>query len=323
MTDGVSLQPLHPPRTALGPHHQALLDACKGLNPLPTAVVHPCDSLSLTGAVDAARAGLIVPILVGPEARIRQAAQTAGLDISAYRLQPTPHSHASAAEAVAMVRRGEARMLMKGALHTDELMREVMADATGLRTDRRASHVFILDVPDFPRPLLVTDAAINLRPGLEDKRDIVRNAIDLAHAIGIAAPLVAILSAVETVTEKLPSTVDAAALCKMAERGQITGGVLDGPLAFDNAMSLEAARDKGIVSEVAGRADILVVPELETGNILVKQLSFMGGADAAGVVLGVRVPIILSSRADNDRSRVASCAAARLLARVMNQADAP
>jgi phosphotransacetylase len=296
-----------------------MVDACAGLKPLVTAVAHPCDPLSLTGAVHAARAGLITPILIGPQARIRQAAETSGLDISDFRLVSTPHSHASAAEAVATVRRGEAKLLMKGSLHTDELMHEVMADATGLRTDRRASHVFILDVPDFPRPLLVTDAAINLRPGLDDKRDIVRNAIDLAHAIGVARPLVAILSAVETVTEKLPSTVDAAALCKMAERGQITGGVLDGPLAFDNAMSLEAARDKGIVSDVAGRADILVVPELETGNILVKQLSFMGGADAAGVVLGARVPIILSSRADNDRSRVASCAAARLLAEALGR----
>jgi phosphotransacetylase len=284
------------------------------LSPLATGVVHPCDPGSITGAVKAAAAGLIVPVLVGPEARIRAAASDAGVDISGLRLVPAPHSHAAAALAVAMAASGEVKLLMKGALHTDELMHAVLSADAGLRTDRRASHVFVIDAPHFPRPLLITDAAVNLRPGLGDKRDIVRNAIELAHAIGIASPRVAILSAVETVEEKLPSTVDAAALCKMAERGQILGGVLDGPLAFDNAVSPQAAAEKGLNSQVAGHADILVVPDLEAGNILVKQLSFMGGADAAGVVMGCRVPIVLNSRADNLGSRLASCAVARLLA---------
>ncbi len=291
-----------------------IVQRCAGLPPLPTAVVHPCDPLSLEGAVDAARQGLIDPILVGPEAKIRAAAATAGIDISGFRLEPTPHSHASAARAVALVRSGEAIMLMKGALHTDELMHEVVATDTGLRTARRVSHAFLMDVKDYPRPLLITDAAINVLPSLEDKRDIVQNAIDLAIVLGIPLPRVAILSAIETVTPKLPSTIEAAALCKMADRGQITGGLVDGPLALDNAVSLEAAKEKGIVSQVAGRADILVAPDLEAGNMLVKQLTFLAGADAAGVVLGARVPVVLTSRADNRMERVASCAIGVLLA---------
>ena len=277
-------------------------------------MVHPCDAASIEGAADAAAAGLIAPILVGPEARIRAAAQAAGVDISAFRLVPTPHSHAAAARAVALVRSGEAAMLMKGALHTDELMHEVVNPETGLRTARRVSHAFLMDVPSYPRPLLITDAAINVNPTLEDKRDIVQNVIDLAHILGVPKPRVAILSAVETVTPKLPSTIDAAALCKMADRGQITGGLVDGPLAFDNAINREAAREKAIVSPVAGRADILVVPDLEAGNMLVKQLTFLAGADAAGVVLGARAPIVLTSRADSDRARVASCAIGVLMA---------
>jgi phosphotransacetylase len=303
-TDGATRRPLF----------GALLDRCAGLPPLPTAVVHPCDPVSLGGALEAAEAGLIIPILVGPEPKIRAAAAAAGLDISPYRLIPTPHSHAAAARGVEIVRRGEAAMLMKGSLHTDELMHEVVAAETGLRTGRRISHVFICDTPSYPRPLLITDAAINVIPDLEDKRDIVQNAIDLAHVLGIEEPRVAILSAVETVTPKLPSTIDAAALCKMADRGQIIGGKVDGPLAFDNAISEEAAREKGIRSEVAGRADILVAPDLEAGNILVKQLTYLAGAEVAGIVLGARAPIVLTSRSDSLESRVASCAAGLLLA---------
>ncbi len=291
-----------------------LIARCRGLGPVATAVVHPCDPTSIAGAVEAAMAGLIIPILVGPPAKIRAAAIEAGVDISGFRLEPTAHSHAAAARAVALVRAGEAAMLMKGSLHTDELMHEVVSAKTGLRTARRISHVFLMDVPSYPRPLLITDAAINVTPDLEDKKDIVQNAIDLAHVLGSPLPRVAILSAVETVTPKLPSTIDAAALCKMADRGQITGGLVDGPLAFDNAISPEAAHDKGIRSCVAGKADVLVVPDLEAGNMLVKQLTFLAGADAAGVVLGARVPIVLTSRADSDRSRVASCAIGVLMA---------
>ena len=265
---------------------------------MTTAVAHPCDESSLTAAVEAAEAELIRPILVGPEAKIRAVAEQCGLDIAPYRLVDAPHSHAAAAKAVEIVRAGEAEALMKGSLHTDELMAEVVRKDTGLRTERRISHVFIMDVPTYPKPLAVTDAAINIFPDLETKVDIVQNAIDMAHALGRELPKVAILSAVETVTPKIPSTIDAAALCKMAERGQITGGLLDGPLAFDNAISKEAAAIKGIRSEVAGDADILVVPDLEAGNMLAKQLSFLANADAAGIVLGARVPIILTSRAD-------------------------
>jgi phosphotransacetylase/acyl dehydratase len=282
--------------------------------PLATAVMHPCDEASLRGAVEAAANNLITPILVGPESRIRATALAAGLDISLFRIVSTAHSHESAARAVALVRAGEAKLLMKGALHSDEMLREVMHAETGLRTGRRLSHVFVLDVPGFARPLLVTDAAINIAPTLEEKASIVQNAIDLAHVLGIATPHVAILAAVETVNPAMRSTLDAAALCKMAERGQIVGGVLDGPLAFDNAISPAAARDKAIVSPVAGLADILVVPDLEAGNILVKQMTFMGGADAAGIVLGASVPIILTSRADVTRTRLASCAVAAILA---------
>ena len=293
---------------------QVLLTRCRGLPPIPTAVAHPCDAIALQAAIDGAARGLITPILVGPEAKIRAAALAVGADISAFRLEMVPHSHAAAARAVALVRSGEARLLMKGSLHTDELMHEVLASDTGLRTARRVSHVYIMDVPRYPRPLLITDAAINIAPSLTDKRDIVQNAIDLAHVLGIAQPRVAILSAVETVTPNLQSTLDAAALCKMADRGQIIGGLLDGPLAFDNAINLEAAAEKGIVSPVAGRADILVVPDLVAGNLLAKQLTFLAGADAAGVVVGARVPIVLTSRADPESVRIASCAVAVLMA---------
>ena len=309
---------IDPPPTAIRPRHawfDALLARASGDAPIPTAVAHPCDRHALAAAVEAAEAGLIAPILVGPETRILRAAAEAGADIAPYRLVPAPHSHASAAAAVALVRAGEARLLMKGSLHTDELLHEVMAAATGLRTERQISHVYLIDLPSYPRPLLITDAAVNIAPDLLTKRDIVQNAIDLARAIGIATPLVAILSAVETVTPRIPSTIEAAALCKMADRGQITGGVLDGPLAFDNAISAAAAAEKGIVSPVAGHADILVVPDLEAGNMLAKQLTFLAGADAAGVVVGARAPIILTSRADSERTRIASCAVAVLLAR--------
>jgi len=294
--------------------YPALIERCAGLEPVTTAVAHPCDESSLTAAVEAAAADLIRPVLVGPEAKVRAVAGQFGLDIRPYRLVDAPHSHAAAAKAVEIVRTGEAEALMKGSLHTDELMAEVVRKDTGLRTERRISHVFIMDVPTYPKPLAVTDAAINIFPDLETKVDIVQNAIDMAHAFGRERPKVAILSAVETVTPKIPSTIDAAALCKMAERGQITGAVLDGPLAFDNAISKEAAQIKGIRSEVAGDPDILLVPDLEAGNMLAKQLSFLANADAAGIVLGARVPIILTSRADTVRARMASCAVAVLLA---------
>jgi phosphate acetyltransferase/phosphate butyryltransferase len=281
---------------------------------LLTAVVHPCDEVSLRGAVEGAKAGLITPILVGPEIKIRTVAAQFNIDITGLRIEPTPHSHASAARAVAMVRAGDAKALMKGALHTDELLHEVMQAQTGLRTGRRLSHVYVMDVPAYSRPLLVTDAAINIAPTLEDKVSIVQNAIDLAHTLGIAIPRVAILAAVETVNPAMPATLDAAALCKMSERGQITGAILDGPLAYDNAISPIAAREKNITSPVAGQADILVVPNIEAGNILAKQLTFMAGADAAGIVLGASVPIILTSRADDTRTRLASCAIAVIMA---------
>ncbi|MBX9961808.1 MAG: bifunctional enoyl-CoA hydratase/phosphate acetyltransferase [Burkholderiales bacterium] len=285
-----------------------LLRAVEGLSPAVTAVVHPCDRDSLLGPIEAAKRGLIVPLLVGPEAKIRAVAQAEGVDLSPYRIVPTEHSHAAAQQAVAMARAGEVEALMKGSLHTDELMAAVVPSATGIRTARRVSHVFVLDVPAYPRPLLVTDAAINIYPTLEDKVDIVQNAIELAHVLGLEMPRVALLSAMETVNPKVQSTLDAAALCKMADRGQITGGVLDGPLAFDNAISEEAARTKKIVSPVAGRADILVVPDLEAGNMLAKQLQYFAGADSAGIVLGTRVPIVLTSRADSVRTRLASTA---------------
>jgi phosphotransacetylase len=279
-----------------------------------TAVAHPCDDSSLRGAIEAAEAGLIVPILVGPAGKIRAVAEKSGLDITPYEIIDVPHSHGAAAEAVNLVRTGRAELLMKGSLHTDELMGAVMKRDTGLRTGRRVSHAFIMDVPTYPKPLVITDAAINIQPTLEDKRDIVQNAIDLARALGIEQPKVAILSAIETVSPKIPSTIEAAALCKMAQRGQITGGILDGPLALDNAISPEAARIKGIDSPVAGHADILVVPDLEAGNMLAKNLSFLANADAAGLVLGARVPIVLTSRADSVMTRMASCAVAALYA---------
>ncbi len=297
-----------------GRRYERLIEMTRGLAPIRTAVVHPVDTPSLLGAVEAGRSRLIVPVLVGPEAKIRAAAKEAGLDLSPYALVPTEHSHAAAAKAVEMARAGEVEALMKGALHTDELMHAAVDPERGLRTARRVSHVFAIDVPLYPRPLFVTDAAINIYPTLTDKRDIVQNAIDLAHALGIARPHVAILSAVETVTESIRSTIDAAALCKMADRGQITGGILDGPLAFDNAVSEEAARTKGIISPVAGRADIFVVPDLEAGNMLAKQLEYLADAEVAGIVLGARVPIILTSRADKTLARLASCAIALLLA---------
>lgn len=287
--------------------------------PIPVAVAHPCDAASLGAVVEIAAEGLVEPILVGPAARIQAVAAAAGLDISRFRMVDEPHSQAAAARAVALARSGEAALLMKGSLHTDELIRAVIDRETGLRTGRRLSHVYIMDVPSYPRPLLLTDAAVNVEPTLEEKRDIVQNAIDLAVIMGIAQPRVAILAAVETVNPVMRSTLDAAALCKMADRGQITGGLVDGPLAFDNAISPEAARQKGIVSPVAGQADILVVPDLEAGNMLAKQLSFLAGADAAGVVVGARVPIILTSRADSTRTRIASCAVAVLMARAARQ----
>lgn len=300
--------------------YHRLIDATSRGEPVPTAVVHPCNAASITAAADAARHGLIVPILVGPETKIRKATEEAGEDLSAFRIVPVPHSHAAARRGVALVCSGEAALLMKGSLHTDELMGAVVEHGSGLRTERRISHVYIMDVPGYPKPLLITDAAINIAPTLQDKADIVRNAIDLAHVIGIDQPKVAILSAVETVTPEIASTLDAAALCKMADRGQITGGLLDGPLAFDNAISAAAAREKEIHSPVAGQADILVVPNIEAGNMLAKQLTFLGGADAAGIVVGARVPIILTSRADNPRTRLASCAVAVLLANANTKA---
>ncbi|HUI22438.1 MAG TPA: bifunctional enoyl-CoA hydratase/phosphate acetyltransferase [Methylocella sp.] len=298
-----------------GRFHRKLVEMTRDLAPIRTAIVHPVDAVSLLGAVEAAREGLIVPLLIGPEAKIRAAAAQAQIDISPYELMSTEHSEAAATLSVAMARAGKVEALMKGALHTDELMHAVIDGDQGLRSARRISHVFVLDAPGYPRPLLITDAAINVYPTLDDKRDIVQNAIDLAHALGIATPKVAILSAVETVSTKLKSTLDAAALCKMADRGQIYGGILDGPLAFDNAVSEEAAKTKGIVSAVAGQADIFVVPDVEAGNMLAKQLEYLADAEIAGIVLGARVPIILTSRADNALARQGSCAIALLLAR--------
>jgi phosphate acetyltransferase len=294
--------------------YERLIAAAKEVPAAKTIVVHPCDATSLRGAVEAAEEGIIVPTLVGPAQRIAAVAREHGLSLKAFEIVNTVHSEESAAKAVALAREGKGELLMKGSLHTDELMRAVAASATGLRTARRISHVFIMDVPTYPETLFITDAAINIDPDLDVKRDIIQNAIDLFTQIGLGTPRVAILSAVETVTSKIPSTIDAAALCKMAERGQITGGILDGPLAFDNAIDPEAARIKGIRSEVAGRAQILVVPDLEAGNMLAKNLSFLAKADAAGIVLGARVPIVLTSRADSVRTRLASCAVAVLYA---------
>ncbi|MGB0683666.1 MAG: bifunctional enoyl-CoA hydratase/phosphate acetyltransferase [Magnetovibrionaceae bacterium] len=291
-----------------------LIRHCAEVEPVLTAVAHPCDEVSLSGVIEAVEAQIIKPILVGPEARIQGVAAGLGADISGFEIINTSHSHESAARAVEIVREGKAEALMKGSLHTDELMHEVASRATGLRTARRISHAFVMSVATYGQPLIVTDAAINIYPDLADKADICQNAIELAHAIGIDTPKVAILSAVETVTPKISSTLEAAALCKMADRGQIKGGILDGPLAFDNAISKEAALTKGIESEVAGEANILLVPDLEAGNMLAKQLSFLAKADAAGIVLGARVPIILTSRADSVRTRIASCAVAATIA---------
>ncbi len=289
-----------------------LLGRIRKLPPLPTAVVHPCDPESLKGTFMAKRRGIIDPVLVGPEAKIRRVAAQAGVRLGGCPIVSTEHSHAAADTAVALAREGKVDCLMKGSLHTDELMGAVVDAASGLRTERRVSHVFVMDVPTYPRPLLITDAAVNIEPDLEAKRDIVQNAVDLAHALGIARPRVAILSAVETVTPKLRSTIDAAALCKMADRGQIQGATLDGPLAFDNAISEAARRAKRIDSPVAGRPDVLLVPDLESGNMLVKQLQYLAGAKSAGIVLGARIPIVLTSRADPAEARLASCALAVL-----------
>ena len=299
--------------------YEALLERCRGLDPVPTAVAHPCEATALASAVEAAAIGLIVPILVGPAARIRQIAKESGIELGRIEIVDAAHSHAAAATAVELVRRGLAGLLMKGSLHTDELLGAVIARDTGLRTGRRISHVFLLDVPTYHKVLVVTDAAINIAPTLDDKVDICQNAIDLVSLLGVREPKVAILAAVETVTAKMPATLDAAALCKMAERGQIRGARLDGPLAFDNAISKEAARIKGIRSDVAGDPDILLVPDLEAGNMLAKQLTFLAKADCAGLVLGARVPIILTSRADSVRSRMASCAVAVLAAHAQRQ----
>lgn len=309
------------PRTVLpelhlherGARYKALIDAAHQCPAIRTAVVHPCDETSLLGALDAAADQLIVPVLVGPIAKIRQAAEQARRSLDGIEIVDARHSHAAAEAAVAMARSGSVQALMKGALHTDELMAAVVHSATGLRTERRMSHVFVLDVPHYPKPLFVTDAAINIYPDLETKRDIVQNAIDLAHALGIPQPRVALLSAVETVNPKIISTVDAAALCKMSDRGQITGGLIDGPLAFDNAVSKSAATAKGIISSVAGDADILLAPDLEAANMIAKQLIYLAGADAAGIVMGARVPIMLTSRADGTLARQASCALAQLV----------
>ena len=298
-----------------GAKYDRLIAAAKAIPAAATIVVHPCDESSLRGVADAAEAGIIKPTLVGPLAKIKEAASKHDIDISGFELIDAPHSEAAAAKAVELIHAAKGEMLMKGSLHTDELMRAVTAKATGLRTERRISHVFVMDVPAYSETLFITDAAINIFPDLDVKRDIVQNAIDLYTQIGIGtSPRVAILSAVETITSKIPSTIEAAALCKMADRGQITGGVLDGPLAFDNAIDMEAARIKGIKSEVAGRAQILVVPDLESGNMLAKNLTYFAKADGAGIVLGARVPIVLTSRADSPRSRMASCAIAAIYA---------
>ena len=305
-------------KTGSGKYEQ-LLTRCKSLEPIPTAVAHPCEITALTGAMEAAALGLITPILVGPSTKIKAIAKDAKIDLTNIAIVDASHSHESAAKAVALIREGKAELLMKGSLHTDELMSAIVSREGGLRTSRRISHVFIMDVPTYHKVLIVTDGAINIAPTLEDKVDICQNAIDLAVSLGRELPKVAILAAVETVTSKMPATIDAAALCKMAERGQITGGLLDGPLAFDNAISKEAAKTKGITSEVAGDPDILLAPDLESGNILAKQLSFLANADSAGLVLGAKVPVILTSRADSVRSRIASCAVAVLAAHARRQ----
>jgi len=294
-------------------HHDSyveLFELTAGLDPVVTAVAHPCELAALQGPLDAATRGLIRPLLIGPELRIREVAEEHGLDLADHVIINVEHSHAAAAHAVELVKNGEAALLMKGSLHTEEMMSAVVSSKTGIRTERRISHVYVMDVPTYHKLLFITDVAINIQPDLDIKRDICQNAIELAHTLGVTQPKVAILAAVETVRSNMVSTLDAAALCKMADRNQITGAILDGPLAMDNAISVESAKTKGIVSPVAGDADILLVPDLEAGNILSKQLTFLGGADAAGVVLGARVPVIVTSRSDNVRTRLASCAVA-------------
>ena len=318
-TSGVAAVAREPGKARAHEKYQSLIDACKTLPPTPTAVAHPCDQSSLQGAVDAARMGLIAPILVGPRTRIEEVARQNKIDISGLPIVDAPFSHASAEKAVDLVREGKAEALMKGSLHTDELMGAVVRRDSGLRTARRVSHCFVMDVPSYAEPLIVTDAAVNIAPTLEEKVDIIQNAIDLAHALQFPEVRVAILSAMETVNPKVPSTVEAGALCKMADRGQITGAILDGPLALDNAISLESVKIKKIESPVAGRANVLVVPDLEAGNMLAKSLSFLAGADAAGIVLGARVPIILTSRADSLLTRLASCAVAVLVAKARRE----
>ena len=299
--------------------YERLIALCKTLPPAPTAVAHPCDENSLKGAVEAAQLGLLKPILVGPRSKIEAVAKQFAIDVSPYQIVDAPHSHAAATEAVRLAREGKAEMLMKGSLHTDELMSAVVTRDTGLRTARRISHCFVMDVPSLDRAIIVTDAAVNMFPTFEDKVHIIQNAIDLAHALGKVQPKVAILSAMETINPKVQTTIEAGALCKMADRGQITGALLDGPLAMDNAINVQAAKTKNLVSPVAGQADILVVPDLEAGNMLAKSLSFLADADAAGIVLGARVPIILTSRADSVMTRLASCAVAALVAKARRE----
>jgi phosphate acetyltransferase len=303
--------------------YENLLERCRSLDPVPTAVAHPCEESALAGAMEAGERGLILPILVGPGAKIREIATKAGINLGKTRIVEAEHSHDSAKKAVEIVRLGEAELLMKGSLHSDEILSAVIAKESGMRTGRRISHVFIMDVPTYHKVLIVTDAAINIAPTLEDKVDICQNAVDMAISLGLKRPKVAILAAVETVNSKMQATLDAAALCKMADRGQIRGAILDGPLAFDNAIDAEAARIKGIHSEVAGDPDILLVPDLEAGNMLAKQLTFLANADSAGLVLGARVPIMLTSRADSVRARIASCAVAVMLAHARRQALQP
>jgi phosphate acetyltransferase len=317
-----TLQAVGPLSQPAGSKYDRLIARAQAVAAAKTIVVYPCDETSLQGATDAAKAGIIVPILVGPTAKISTVARENGLDIREFELVDVHDSEGAAAKAVELIHESKGELLMKGSLHTDELMREVTSGKTGLRTARRISHVFIMDVPTYSETLFITDAAINIFPDLDAKRDIIQNAIDLFTQVGLGTPRVAILSAVETVTAKIPSTIDAAALCKMADRGQITGGILDGPLAFDNAIDPEAAKIKGIESEVAGRAQILVVPDLEAGNMLAKNLSFLARADAAGLVLGARVPVVLTSRADSVRGRMASCAAAVIYADARRRAAA-
>jgi phosphate acetyltransferase len=318
----MSIAPTETGEAKPGTKYDRLIAAAKAIPAATTIVVHPCDESSLRGATDAAEAGIITPTLVGPAAKIKAVALKHNIDISGFELVDAPHSEAAATTAVELVRTGRGEMLMKGSLHTDELMRSVAAKAGGLRTQRRISHVFVMDVPSYSETIFITDAAINIFPDLDDKRDIVQNAIDFYNQAGFGtSPRVAILSAVETVTSKIPSTIEAAALCKMADRGQITGGLLDGPLAFDNAVDRDAARIKGIKSEVAGRAQILVVPDLESGNMLAKNLAYFAKADGAGIVLGARVPIVLTSRADSPRARMASCAVATLYAAARRRAQ--